>query len=181
MDLTSGYHQMPLAADSRQYTAFKTAHGLYEWLRVPMGLRNAAAYFQQRMATEVLNDIVHKDCELYLDDVLIHAQTEEQFLKSLEEILERFQARGIVLSPTKCSFGMSEVEILGHTVNSNGCHFSKEKLVAVLDIKLPATGTQMHSFVGLCNYYRRHVKNISELEQPLRRIISLYPGVRKIA
>ena len=181
MDLTSGYHQMPLAADSRQYTAFKTAHGLYEWLRVPMGLRNAAAYFQQRMATEVLNDIVHKDCELYLDDVLIHAQTEEQFLKSLEEILERFQARGIVLSPTKCSFGMSEVEILGHTVNSNGCHFSKEKLITVLDIKLPATGTQMHSFVGLCNYYRRHVKNISELEQPLRRIISLYPGVRKIA
>ena len=43
IDLTSGYHQMPLSADSRQYTAFKTAHGLFEWLRVPMGIKNAGA------------------------------------------------------------------------------------------------------------------------------------------
>ena len=58
MDLTNGYHQMPLAAESRKWTAFTTAHGLYEWPRVPMGLRNAAGHFQQCMATEVLNGIV---------------------------------------------------------------------------------------------------------------------------
>ena len=84
MDLTNGYHQMPLAAESRKWTAFKTAHGLYQWRRVPMGLKNAAAHFQQCMATEVLNGIVNKDCELYIDDILIHAKTEQEFLANLQ-------------------------------------------------------------------------------------------------
>ena len=118
MDLISGYHQMPLHADSRQYTAFKTAYGLWEWLRVPLWLRNAAAHFQQCMATEVLNGLVNVDCALYLDDVLVHARTEEQFLERLTKILERFEKRGLVLSPSKCSFGMGEVEILGHTITT---------------------------------------------------------------
>ena len=112
MDLTSGYHQMPLAKECRKYTAFKTAYGLYEWLRVPMGLRNAAGHFQQRMATEVLNGLASVECEVYLDDVGIHATTEDEFILRLEHILQRFQSRGIVASPTKCSFGMSEMEIL---------------------------------------------------------------------
>ena len=86
MDLTSGYHQMPLDAESRRYTAFKTSNGLYEWQRVPMGLRNAAAHFQQCMATEVLNGLVGTSCELYLDDVLVHAQTEDEFLTRLKSI-----------------------------------------------------------------------------------------------
>ena len=180
MDLTSGYHQMPLAKDSQQYTAFKTAYGLYEWCRVPMGLKNAAAYFQQRMATEVLNGLVNKECEIYLDDVLIDAQTDEEFIRSLENILERLEEKGIVLSPKKCAFGMSTVEILGHTINEKGSHFSREKLEAVLDIKRPENGTQMHSFIGLCNYYRQHVEGIAEMEQPLRRLITAYPGIKKI-
>ena len=112
MDLTSGYHQMPLAKESRKYTAFKTAYGLYEWLRVPMGLRNAAGHFQQRMATEVLNGLVNIECELYIDDVMIRATTESEFISRLEHVLQRLQARGLVVSPTKCSFGMSEMEIL---------------------------------------------------------------------
>ena len=122
MDLTSGYHQMPLDAESRRYTAFKTSNGLYEWQRVPMGLRNAAAHFQQCMATEVLNGLVGTSCELYLDDVLVHAQTEDEFLTRLKSILERLERRGLVLSPSKCSFGMQEVEILGHTIDKDGCH-----------------------------------------------------------
>ena len=145
-----------------------------------MGLRNAAAHFQQCMAVEVLNGLVNVDCELYLDDVLVHARSEDQFLERLRKILDRFEKRGLVLSPSKCSFGMSEVEILGHTINSEGSHFSREKLDTVLEFKLPATGTQMQSFLGLCNYYRRHVKDIAQLEQPLRNIITRFPGTRQI-
>ena len=88
VDLTNGYHQMPLAESAKRWTAFKTSKGLYEWERVPMGLRNAAAYFQQAMATEVLNGLVHNTCELYLDDILIHATTEAEFLARLKDILQ---------------------------------------------------------------------------------------------
>ena len=171
---------MPLAESAKKWTAFKTAKGLYEWERVPMGLRNAAAYFQQTMATEVLNGLVHNTCELYLDDILIHATTEEEFLTRLKEILQRLQDRGIVLSPSKCSFGMDEVEILGHTMDDTGIHFSREKLAGVLDFKLPETGSNLHTFVGLCNYFRKHVGDIAKLESPLRELIALYPGTKKI-
>ena len=90
----------------------------------------------------------------------MQARTEEQFLERLTKILERFEKRGLVLSPSKCSFGMREVEILGHTINNEGSHFSREKLNTVLEFKLPSNGTQMHSFLGLCNYYRCGVANV---------------------
>ena len=180
MDLTSGYHQMPLAKECRKYTAFKTAYGLYEWLRVPMGLRNAAGHFQQRMATEVLNGLVNIECELYIDDVMIHATTENEFISRLEHVLQRLQARGLVVSPTKCSFGMSEMEILGHTITENGCHFSRVKLDKVNDTKLPETGGHLHSFIGLANYFRKHVRDYTVLDQKLRRVQEKFPGNRKI-
>ena len=75
---------------------------------------------------------------------------------------------------------MEEVEILGHTINSEGCHFSREKLDGVLDIKLPETGSLLNAFLGLGNYYRKHVKNIAQLEKSLRSLATKYPDTRKI-
>ena len=75
---------------------------------------------------------------------------------------------------------MKEVEILGHTINDSGSHFSRDKLEAVFDITLPTTGSFMHSFLGLTNYYRKHVKGIAGLDQPLRQLVTKYPGTRKI-
>ena len=78
---------MPLAERVRVLTAFKTSDGLLEWLRVPMGLKNAAAYFQKAMVTEVLNDIVHHGCEIYLDDCIIHGSSEDEFVRNLERVI----------------------------------------------------------------------------------------------
>ena len=107
-------------------------------------------------------------------------QKEKKIIDRLDKVLARFQARGIVLSPLKCSFGMPEVEILGHTINEDGSHFSRNKLDTILEFKLPATGSQMHSFVALCDYYRQHVERINELERPLRKLMQTYPGTKKI-
>ena len=180
MDLTSGYHQTPLSANSRSLTAFITSHGLFEWNRVPMGLKNAAAYFQEVMASEVLNGLVNHILEVYLDDVVTHASTEDQFVERLELIFERFRLYNIKVSPTKCEFGTHELEVLGHTIDGSGIHFSREKLEGVNGVTLPQTGTQLHSFLGLANYFRNHVNNVHVLEQPLRQILKQYPGSRRI-
>ena len=79
LDLTSSYHQAPLAANSRLYTAFITLMGIFEWLRVPMGLKGAPSYFQQVMATVVLAGLMYIICELYLDDIIVHGKTEDEF------------------------------------------------------------------------------------------------------
>ena len=80
MDLTSGYHQAPLSLSSRMITAFITFMGIFEWLRVPMGLKGAASYFQKVLATVVLVGLVYYICELYIDDIIVHAQVPEIFV-----------------------------------------------------------------------------------------------------
>ena len=176
MDLTNGYHQMPLAKESRKYTAFRSANGLHESNRVPMGLKNAGAYFQQAMADEVVGDILYDGAELYIDDILVHGTTDTEFLKRLEIILKRCLEKGIVLSPKKCAFGMEETEILGHTINDEGSTFSREKLQGVLDFKLPTTSVQLQSFLGLGNYFRDHVRDVADMEKPLRNMVKAIKG-----
>ena len=148
MDLTDGYFQMPLAVNSQENTAFITSQGLYEWTRVPIGLKNAAAYFQEVITQEVLAGLVMHTCEVYIDDVAIHATSEEQFLQRLEEILVRFRDYNIKLQGKKCEFGLTEIEILGHVIDNTGVTFSGEKLRGVDDTLLPTTGTKLLSFLG---------------------------------
>jgi hypothetical protein len=77
LELTSGFHQCPVAENSQDYTTFTTTHGNYKWKRLPMGLKNAPAYFQKEMAKRVFPDMIGKQIEVYLDDILIFAQTEQ--------------------------------------------------------------------------------------------------------
>ena len=88
MDFTSGFWQAVLTPESRVYTAFTTYMGLYEWTRVPMGLKGSPSYFQSRMAFEVLADLLYRTCELYIDDVIVHGQNEDDFLKNLEQVYD---------------------------------------------------------------------------------------------
>jgi len=71
LDLTSGFHQTELHPNSQKYTAFRTAHGQYEWIRVPMGIKGAPTYFQHHIGNEVLQDLLHRVSELYIDDIIL--------------------------------------------------------------------------------------------------------------
>jgi hypothetical protein len=110
LDLTAGFHQMLISEESREFTAFKTSWGgLYEWCRLPMGLKGSPAYFQQIMATEVLNGLVMNICEVYLDDVIVYARTEEELLSRVRQVLERFREKGLTLNHEKCTMFVPQV------------------------------------------------------------------------
>jgi hypothetical protein len=81
MDLTAGYHQFSLAKNARIFSAFICFLGIFQWCRVPMGLKGAGSHFQRQMATVVLVGLVSIVCELYLDDVLVYGETEVEFTK----------------------------------------------------------------------------------------------------
>ena len=174
LDLTSGYHQAPLHPNSRKYTAFRTFGGLFEWDRVPMGLKGAPSFFQQKLETEVLHDMLYDICELYIDDIVIYASTPDQMVKNLKRVLARLSEKGITVSPKKCSFGVKEVEFLGHTINADGVHFSREKLDHVLNIPPPSTAKQLKSFLGVTVFFHDHVLNYSDMVRPLHRMLSSY-------
>jgi hypothetical protein len=113
IDLTAGYHQMPLHPESMILTAFITFFGVYEWLRVPMGLKGAPSYFQHAMATVVLAGLIGYICECYLDDIIVHGKTEDEYLENLEKVLKALKYSNITANPKKISSGMTQIEYVG--------------------------------------------------------------------
>ena len=180
LDLTAGYHQVPISVDSRDFTSFRTLDGLYKFKRLPMGLTNAAAYFQQMMVTVVLAGLIYSMLENYLDDLIIFGETEEEYLLRLTTVLGRLKQFDIVLNPKKCRFNLARVEYVGHVINHEGLHFSEEKLNNMLLYEKPIYQRQLKSFLGLASYFRDHIKNHSILVYDLQRLIEPYNPKKKI-
>jgi len=139
-----------------------------------MGLKGAPAYFQGILATIVLIGIMYTVCELYLDDILIYAQTEEEFLGKLDLVLQRLGKHQITANPEKVFLGMSSVEFVGHTIDENGLSFSREKIDKVLDIEPPVFGKQLKSFLGVGVYFKDHVRNYADKVRVLHEMIRNY-------
>jgi len=113
LDLTQGFHQIALTKESRRLTAFITYSGLYEYTRVPFGLKGAPPYFQQCIARIVLKDLLYVICELYIDDIIVYGETEEEFLENLRKIFERFREYEVVVKPSKVKLGLTKIEYVG--------------------------------------------------------------------
>ena len=160
MDMTSGYHQAPISAASQIFTAFICFMGIFCWLRVPMGLKNAASHFQRVMATVVLSGLIYLLCELYIDDILVFGANDDEFVHNLEEVFKRLRKYKVTLNPKKCRFGLDSVEYVGHVISAEGVTFSKEKREKVLDFPLPNTQKELQAFLGLINYFRDHVPSM---------------------
>jgi hypothetical protein len=180
LDLSQSFYQIPLDEQSKALTAFITWCGTFEWNRLPMGIKGAPPFFQMVMATIVLVGLIYKICELYIDDILVHAQTEDEFCDNLTQVLERCRKYNIKLNPLKCQLGLEEVEYVGHTINSNGIHFTRARLDNVLQFELPTFGKQLKSFVGFCNYFRDHVENFSTKMFPLNELLKDYDKRRRL-
>jgi hypothetical protein len=124
--------------------------------RVAMGLRNASGHFQQRLVYEVLMGLIWLICELYIDDLIVHAKTKEDFLRNLRNILERFSNKGLLMNPAKCYLGMETAEFVGKQIDNEGISFSAKKLSGVELFPLPKSANDVKKFIGLVNYFNRH-------------------------
>jgi transposase InsO family protein len=180
MDLSKGYWQTELHPESRDYTAFITPSGCYRWARVPMGLKGSGSYFQAQMASVIGSELLYNGTEVYLDDILVYGDTPQEYLDNLAKVLKRFKEYGVLLSPKKCSFGVPEVEYVGHVINKEGHTFSDKKKLKCLNFPKPTTYKHMKGFIGLANYFRDNIPNMSSLLQPLQKMISGYTRSAKL-
>lgn len=169
LDLNQGYYQIELAKESRPYTAFTTADGHFQLTRMPMGLKTSPACFSRIMAI-ALADLIGKICYVYLDDIIVYGDTEENHLKNLEKVFERLRKVGLKLKPKKCSFMRGSVTYLGHIISSEGLKPDPEKYKPILNWPKPKTVVEVQSFLGLVNYYRRFVEKFSEIARPLYKL-----------
>ena len=171
LDLSSAYHQIPMAPDDIHKTAFRTRYGHYEFTVMPFGLTNAPATCQAVM-NDVLRPYLDKFTSIYLDDCMIWSATEEEHLNHIRLVLEAFAKHNLHLKLSKCSFASTNTKFLGFIVSRDGIAMDPAKIAAVVNWHPPTSTTEVRRFLGFCNFYRRFVRNYSTIAAPLTALTS---------
>ena len=172
IDMNSGFWQVPMDKESKQYTAFTLGSmGLYECESMPFGLCNAPPTFQ-RLMLNCLGKLNLTYCLIYLDDVIIFSRTEEEHLEWMRVVFDRFREYGLKLKPSKCEVFKTKINYLAHHMSKRGVLPSKKNLEAITQCPPPDTYTKVKSFVGLVGHYRHFIKGFTNIAAPLYDLTS---------
>lgn len=163
LDMRSSFWQVPLDKESQIKSAFITQSGVYQWKRMPFGLRNSSITFASMMSN-VLRGLNWKSVLVYIDDILIFSHNFDEHLSHLAQVFSRLNEANLRLHPSKCHFAVKQLKFDGVEVNP-------EKTKAVSEFPTPKTQTQVRSFLGMANFYRRFIKNHSDIVAPLNALL----------
>jgi len=164
-DAKSGYWQFLVYPQDRWLTAFVTHEGLYEWVRMPFGLRNAGATFV-RAVTGILQPL-QEFSGSYVDDMAVGSEDWSTHLVHLRRFFMTIWAAGLTLNLSKCEFAQPEVRLLGHIVGSGVKKADPQRLGAIAEIPRPTTKRELRRLLGAVGYYREYIPQFAEVAKPL--------------
>jgi hypothetical protein len=171
IDLRSGYHQLKIRPSDILKTTFITKYGLYEFMVMSFGLMNVLAYFMYLM-NSVFMDYLDKFVVVFIDDILIYSQNEQEHEEHLRKVLQRLRDFQLYAKLSKCVFWISEVLFLGHIINRDGLAMDPKKVAAILDWKTPKDVRGIKSFIGMAGYYRRFIEGFSKIARPMTALLA---------
>jgi len=170
LDLRSGYHQLKMKPEDTHKTAFRTPYGSFEFLVLPFGLSNAPGAFM-RMMDKVFPPHQFRDfLGPFIDDLLIFSSSWEEHLIHVKLVLSRLQEAKLYAKLSKCMFGVTQVEYLGHIISGGGISSHPGKVSAVQEMPAPKNVAELRSFIGMVTYFHKFIKNFARLAVPLHAL-----------
>jgi len=162
MDDNAGYNQIFMAEEDIPKTVFRCpGHvGLFEWIVMTFGLKNASATYQRAM-NYIFHKFISTLVEIYIDDVVVKSEDFIKHLADLRKILECTRKHGLKMNPNKCAFGVSAGQFLGFIVHQRGTAIGKRSIEAINKVVAPADKTELQSLIGKINFIRRFISNLS--------------------
>ena len=153
-----------------------TPFGLFNFKRMPFGLRNAGQTFQ-RFIDQVTRGL--EFCFVYLDDILIASRDEVEHIRHLRILFTRLAEYGIIVHPNKCVFGLPELNFLGHHVSAAGITPLSESVKAIQEFNLSQRQKQLRRFLAMINFYHRFLPHCAMLLAPLNNLLAIGDAAKK--
>ena len=162
LDGNAGYNQIFMAEEDKSKTAFRCPGfvGLFEWVVMTFGLKNAGATYQRAMNL-IFHDLISIILEVYIDDIVIKSTGLSHHLAGLSLALERMRHYGLKMNPLKCDFGVSAGKFLGFIIHEKGIEIDPKRIEAMKKVEAPACKKDLQKFLGKVNFLRRCISNLS--------------------
>lgn len=168
VDLSDAFHQIEVHEDSRKLLTINTHKGLYQYNRLPFGIKSAPGIFQQAIDATVA-DI--EGVIAYHDDILMHAKTKQELDDITRTVFNRLQSIGFKLKLSKCEFYKSEIKYLGHIITANQVKPDPEKIAAIQHMQAPTNVSQLRSLLGCMSYHSQYIRGMRKLREPLDELL----------
>ena len=170
LDGYSGYNQISIAPEDQEKTTFTCPYGTFAFRRMPFGLCNAPGTFQRCMMA-IFSDMVEKTIEIFMDDFSVMGNSFDNCLANLRAVLARCEETNLVLNWEKCHFMVQEGIVLGHRISARGIEVDRAKIEAIEKLPPPSSVKGIRSFLGHAGFYRRFIKDFSQIAKPLSNLL----------
>jgi hypothetical protein len=174
MDGNAGYNQIFMALEDIHKTAFRVprAVGLFEYVVMTFGLKNAGATYQRAM-NHIFHDLIGNLVEIYIDDIVVKSASVEGHLDDLRQVLERNRKFGLRMNPKKCAFGVSAGQFFGFLVHEREIEIGLKSQEVVRTMVPPTTKKELQQLIGKINFVRRFISNLSGRIEPFMELVKI--------
>ena len=177
LNVFQGYHQIPLALEDQEKTAFVTSIGNYHYKVVSFGLKNVGSTYQ-KMMTRMFEPQLGKSIEIYVDDMVVKSKVVSKHLGDLSSTFDVLRKHKLCLIASKCSFGVGSGKFLGYMVTHRGIEVNPDQIKAINDLKLPQNAKEVQKLTGMIVALNRFISRSADRCRPFYLLINKWKGFK---